>query len=52
MMQVDGLLRIRQGSLAVYSDSELIPELLPVDDVSIELGYIEFWEFNSMCHQW
>ena len=46
MLQVDGLLCIRQASLAVYSYSELIPELLPVDDVSIECGYIEFWEFN------
>ena len=32
---------------AVYSYSELIPEPLPVGDVSIECVYIEFWEFNS-----
>ena len=47
MLKVDGPLRIGQAGLAVYSCSVFVLELFPVDDVSIERGYVKFWEFDS-----
>ena len=47
MLQVNGFLCVRQACLAVYSYKELIPELFPVNNVSIKSGYVEFWKFYS-----
>ena len=51
ILKVDEFLSVREIRPVVYRDTELLPEAFPIQDVSVESRYFQFWELGARCRR-